>query len=442
MKDMGIMSKLGVIAGVAFIAAAATVAQFRGGAVTPKPQSAGPAAASVNEAPEYAPSVLREPALVDKATEARVIDEAARTAWAFVDRGYSPKTGFINANPDWPYPTIWDVASGIAAFYSARGLGFISDEEYKKRTTRALETLKTARLYHGIAYGRNYDANTGELVGADQKPSQNGTGYSSIDLGRLLVWLRIVANDDPALLPLAQQVAQRLNAKVLIKGGYLQGEEILKTGVSKYQEGRLGYEQYAATGFDVWGMRAQNALRAAVNVKRVNVDGVPIFADKRGLDRLTSEPFIMHGLEVGLNGEMRDMAWQVLALQAKRYDKTGQITIASEDALNEAPHFFYYYCVYCSGKPFTINVHSPGINLDSPRWVSTKAAFAWHALMPSKYTWLAIKTVEPAQQPGKGWATGVYEKTGKSTGVMNLNTAAIILESALYYKTGKPFLKS
>jgi len=98
--------------------------------------------------------------------------------------------------------------------------------------------------------------------------------------------------------------------------------------------------------------------------------------------------------------------------------------------------------VYCSGKAFTINVHNPGVTLDSPRWISSKAAFAWHVLAPSKYTWLAVEAVKPAHQPGKGWATGVYEGTGKSTEAMSLNTAAIILESALYYKTGKPMLAS
>jgi hypothetical protein len=34
------------------------------------------------------------------------------------------------------------------------------------------------------------------------------------------------------------------------------------------------------------------------------------------------------------------------------------------------------------------------------------------------------------------------EGTGKSTGTLALNTSAVILEAALYRKTGKPFLQS
>jgi hypothetical protein len=116
--------------------------------------------------------------------------------------------------------------------------------------------------------------------------------------------------------------------------------------------------------------------------------------------------------------------------------------MASEDALNVKPYYFFYYCVYCSGKEFVINVHRPGTNLNEPRWISSKAAYAWHALLPSKYTWTAINSVKAAHVPGKGWATGVFEKGGQSTGVLSLNTAAVILEAALFQKTGRPFLRS
>jgi hypothetical protein len=441
---MRIMTKLGMLTAGVLVAGAATVVSVSSQTDSRPAATAAtsaPAARVPDVPPAYAPKVLHEKSDVDKATEMRVINDAAKTAWAFVDQGYVPETGLVKPSNTWPYPTIWDIGSSIGSYYAARGLGFITDEEYKQRTKRALETLAKARMYQDFAYGRNYDARTGELVGLDQKPSEDGTGYSSMDLGRLLVWLKIVSRD-PELAPLAQQVAVRLNAKQIIKGGYLQGEQITKEGHFKYQEGRLGYEQYAATGFALWGMNADKALRMGHNTRKTGVMGIPVWADKRKLDRLTSEPFIMHGLELGLSGEMRELAWQTLALQAKRYEQTGQITMASEDALNDKPHYFYYYCVYCSGKPFTINVHKPGVELDEPRWMSSKAAFAWHAIAPSKYTWLAIRSVERAQQPGRGWATGVYEKTGKSTQVLSLNTAALILESALYYKTGQPMIKS
>ncbi|HEY0673231.1 MAG TPA: DUF3131 domain-containing protein [Longimicrobiales bacterium] len=436
------MSKLAIVLAGGVVLAGASVATLAFDRSSPTPKVAVVAPID-NRPPSYVPRILTEPSGVDVATEQRAFDEAARSAWAFIEAGHIAGTGLTVAQTTWAYPTVWDIASTLAAYYAGRGLGFISEDEYRRRTLRALQTLERARLYNNVAYGRNYDAKTGDLVGHDQKPSINGTGYSAIDLGRLLVWLKIVSQDNPELAAAAQRVAGRINASHVVRNGYMHGETVAKdASVAKYQEGRLGYEQYAAHGFQLWGMKADRAARAAHNARKVVVQGLPMTADRRKLDRITSEPFILHGLEIGLDGEMKEMAWQTLAQQAQRYSKTGIMTMASEDALNVKPYYFYYYCVYCSGKEFVINVHSPGTDLDEPRWLSTKAAFAWHALLPSKYTWSAIDAVRPAHVPGKGWASGVFEKSGKSTEVLSLNTAAVILEAALYRKTGKPFLKS
>ena len=97
--------------------------------------------------------------------------------------------------------------------------------------------------------------------------------------------------------------------------------------------------------------------------------------------------------------------------------------------------------VWHRGRPFVVEGKGENQYVDKPRWVSSKAAYAWYALFPSKYTWLGVQTVQPALRAGKGWDTGVYEKTNKPTGVMSLNTAAIILEASLYKKTGRPLVK-
>ena len=438
---MHIMNKLGMITAGVVVMGAATAAHFT------KSKDLNPSdvqsAIESNDPPKYAPSILKEPVPASIAEVDRYYEDAARTAWQFLDRGYVPKTGLIMAQSDWPYPTVWDIASTLAAYYSARGLGFISNDEYVKRTGLALQTLKAAKLYDNVAYGRNYDARSGELVGAGHEAAGNGVGFSAIDLGRLLVWLKIVQQSSPELAGLAQDVAKRINVSRTVRGGYLYGETLPGKGkLMVYQEGRIGYEQYSAAGFQLWGFPADRAADLAANALPTAVKNIPVFADKRKLDRLTSEPIILYGMEIGLTGKMRELAWQTLSLQAQRYKETGQITAVSEDALGVPPHYFYYYCVYCSGKAFVINVHEPGKEMNEPRWISTKAAFAWHALLPNQYTWKTVQAVKAAHDPAKGWASGVMEKTGKSTGTLALNTSAVILEAALYRKTGRSFLQS
>jgi hypothetical protein len=188
-------------------------------------------------------------------------------------------------------------------------------------------------------------------------------------------------------------------------------------------------------GFAVWGHEARNALDPRKNASTVEVMGERIPRDKRGTDRLTSEPVVLMGLEVGWTPEFRTIAEAMLRAQEARYKQTGAITIASEDAVQMPPHYFYYYTFWSDGKPFA--VRAMGAGTEGPRWVSAKGAYAWHSLMPSAYTWSAIGAVEPARSAA-GWSSGVYEENGKSTEVRNLNTAGVILQAALYREQGRP----
>ena len=433
---------------IALAGAAATAAGvFLGGAgddETPAypslptmPQTAEVAAQSA----PFAPASMAAPVPAGS-PEDSIYQHAALAAWRFLDSHHAPATGLIAAQPTWAYPTVWDIGSTLGAYFSANRLGFLEDAEYERRVRALLGTMLQARLYEGIAYGRNYDYRTGELVGNDQEPSENGTGYSAIDQGRLLVWLRIIALDLPDVADEAAQVAARLDESRILMDGYMHGKSVTDAGeLLEFQEGRIGYEQYSATGFGLWDMRAERALRLEENAVPATVLGVPITGDRRGLDRLTSEPLILAGMELGWSAGLRELALQTLAAQVRRHEETGQITIASEDAVGVPPHYFYYYCVYCSGEPFTINVHAPGTSLDEPRWISTKSAFAWHALLPSQYTWSAVEAVLPALDPSAGWASGVFEGSGESTATPNLNTSAVILESALYRQLRRPFIE-
>jgi hypothetical protein len=89
-----------------------------------------------------------------------------------------------------------------------------------------------------------------------------------------------------------------------------------------------------------------------------------------------------------------------------------------------------------------VNIHTPGRQLQEPRWISTKAAFGWHALLPSACTWRAVQAVQPALDAQQGWASGVFEGSGESTATYALNSSAVILEAAAYRHLRSPFLQA
>ena len=396
--------------------------------------------------PPTPPPDVASPPSASVVDERQLFLNGARIAWAFVERNYQPSTGLARAHDTYQYVTIWDVASTFAATYSAHELGLVSDAVYNQRIQRGLTTLSTMELFDGAAFNKSYDSKTGRMVDRSQRISSKGYGWSVTDIGRLLTWLRIIAVNQPQFAPQATAIVNRLNFGRLIDGdGYLKGQDVEpRTGQMRvYTEGRMGYEQYAAAGLAVWGHRADKALDARLNAQPVSVFGVSIVADKRGDERITSEPYIMMGMETGwYSPELRQQAWRVLAAQEARYKSTGTITMVSEDALPDPPWYFYYYDVYRQGRTFAVDAHSGQGYVESPRWVSSKAAFAWHALLPSPYTMLVLQAVQPSLIPGKGWGAGVYEGTLKPTGDASLNTAALILEAAAYNLRGHPFLQS
>lgn len=367
--------------------------------------------------------------------------DAARTSWNFVNRITEPTTGLARAHDKYSYVTLWDISGVIAANYVAHELAFINDATYDAHISKILATLSTVDLYNNVAFNRIYDAKTGRMVDNGSKISAVGAGYSSVDIGRLLIWLRIISWKQPKYAPLATQIVKRLDMSKLLQDGFLRGVDVdPRTGARKeFQETEIGYQQYALSGFAMWGARVNNTgLDVKKNTAVINVFGVRLLTDNRGNDRVMSEPYIMLGLETGYRTpELRYQASQVLAAQNARYQKTGIVTAITEDALPDPPHYFYYYSVWHRAKPFV--VEGPGDNkvVDKPRWVSSKAAFGWHAVLPNTYTQLVLNTVRPAGTPA-GWGSGVYEGTQRPTGVPSLNTAALIMESALFKINAKP----
>ena len=388
-----------------------------------------------------AAGLLPAPAVDDTVpTEREFFLHAARVAWRYIEQQSHAETGMVNSVVGYPYTTVWDLASALAALYCADQLDLIQGEDYDRRLRRLLGTMQRMPLFEGRAFNKNYSTERATMVDRDNRDSERGVSVTVTDMGRLLIWLKIIGATQPQYAALVDSVAHRFDLQRFVREGYLYGEALDSRGrLQPYQEGRLGYEQYAAAGFELWGAQARRSLDLHHNAQEVSVLGIPLLADRRRGEHLASEPFVLMGLELGWYPELRNQAWRMLAAQEARFRETGAVTVASEDAINQAPYFLYY-SVFTDGRPFVV-MDPEGRAGDFPRTVSTKAAFAWHALLPSAYTWRAVQTVAAAAG-SVGWGSGVFESSpGRSTGAENVNTAAVVLESALYYMRGRPLIE-
>jgi hypothetical protein len=129
----------------------------------------------------------------------------------------------------------------------------------------------------------------------------------------------------------------------------------------------------------------------------------------------------------------------LLKVQAQRFERTQILTAVNEDSLDRPPYFLYY-SVYANGQPWNA-VSSRGKSYPQLRFISTKAAFAWQALMPNdSYTSILRKAVENLGNQNRGYLSGRYENSnlGVNTAI-DVNTNAVILESLLYQaRSGQP----
>ena len=184
------------------------------------------------------------------------------------------------------------------------------------------------------------------------------------------------------------------------------------------------------------------ALRLEENGLPVQVMGHTLLADARGRDRLTSDPVILLGLELGCDPPMERLARSLLGAQASRYRKTGRVTMAAEDSISRPPHFFYYYSVYTHRKAFAVDVQDPMRSSTSrggsaPRPRSPGMRCCRDPIPGSRHRLSSPRTPPPAGDPG------VYEGSATCpTGALNLNTAAVILTAALVDRRGQPVFEA
>src|SRR5207248_1041652 len=141
----------------------------------------------------------------------------ARHALAYLNTYYQPKTGLVNATPDWPNTTLWDIGGQLLGYHAAKELGLLTQDEFDKRVSTTLSTLKQLELFRNATFNKLYATRTGALGDGGR------LGWSATDLGRFMLALKILAIREPQLAADAEAVARRTDLKQVVKDGYLQG---------------------------------------------------------------------------------------------------------------------------------------------------------------------------------------------------------------------------
>lgn len=367
---------------------------------------------------------------------------AAVAAWAYFPANLRPETGLVDSVAGFPASTLWDSGSFLDAAIVAERLGILPPAEFDAMMSKALGSLAQLPLFAGKLPNKSFDTRTLAMTDYRNAPSEVGIGWSGLDLGRMLVPLYVLATRYPQHAEEVQRVLARWNIATSTKDGVIVGAEKTENGYDVLQEGRVGYEQYAARGFSLMGYDTGEAMRVERFLKPVTVDGIVVPTDRRagegygGHAFTLSEPYVLYGLEFGWSTRIRELAWQVYLAQENRFAKTGILTAVSEDQLDQSP-YFVYSTIYANETPWKVMTPN-GKDASDFRLLSTKASMGWDALYQTDYTGKLVQALA-GLKTAAGWQTGIFEKDGKADTAITANTNAGIL-LAMHFRSLGPLL--
>ncbi|EPX75441.1 DUF3131 domain-containing protein [Salipiger mucosus] len=449
----------------AFLGAAAGLAPATAQeATTPEPQPAETGTPGIDDAisdllPPWAGTGSREPTGDHFGRHGALTPremEMARTAWSYFVERYQPETGLVNAVGSYPSTTLWDTASYISGLVAAYELGIIDKREFDLRATKLIATLRNLDLFRGEAPNKVYNTETGAKVNYANEPGE--VGFSVLDMGRMLVWLRILKERYPYLANGVDNIPLRWNyCNIVADDGRLFGSLVRGNGETRYvQEGRLGYEEYAAKGFALWGFDVSGAFDPAP-LKYHEIYDVQVPYDGRdprvfhNQNYVLTESYLLDGLELGWDlptndddapgiasqGWRAEFAHRIFLVQQRRFEATGIITARSEHQVDGKP-YFVYDSIFADGYPWNTLDPSDVYQPDRAA-VAAKAAIGMWALWDVPYTDLLFETVADLSEPEGGFYEGLYENGNGYIPLQTANNNGIIL-AALLYKAQGPIL--
>ncbi|MXU64633.1 DUF3131 domain-containing protein [Rhodobacteraceae bacterium KN286] len=380
---------------------------------------------------------------------------AARVAWTYFETFTQESTGLANSVGSYPSTTLWDTASYISGLVAAYELCIIERAEFDSRMYKLLATFATLDLFRGELPNKVYHTETGAKV--DYTNAAGEIGFSALDIGRFLVWMRIVKNRYPHFGNTIDAVLLRWDySNVIDAEGTLYGARVDRnSGETKYdQEGRLGYEEYAAKGFALWGFDAAAAHRpepyqtAEIYEVDVPYDG----RDPRvfhAQNYVVTEGYILDGMElnwdlpqdetssdaVHTDGWRAEFADRIYRVQEARYQQEGFLTARSEHNV-KGPPYFTYDTIFSDGYAWN-TVTPSGDYAPDHAAIATKAALGLWALWDTPYTDALYGATISLRDPERGFYEGLYERGQGPIILQTANNNGILLAALLYKAQGK-----
>ncbi|PSW18149.1 DUF3131 domain-containing protein [Photobacterium sanctipauli] len=379
--------------------------------------------------------------------------EWAEIAWTYVENNTDLTTGLVNSLDNFPTTNLSNLADYLIALMAAREFEFITSKEHDERLTLVLSFLNEMPLGLTGVPNKVYSTGTGMMVDYGNQPGE--VGWSSIDIGRLLIVLAMTKQRNPEFSEYVDKAVLRWNfCELVTEDGELYGGVVNNGQVQRFKEGRLGIEEYTSYGYLDWQIVPEKAMMLDP-YEVVTINGIDLLFDGRDprhydvLRPVYSTPYLLLGLEFNWdniadtqsndsqhsNEVLAAMADSIYRIQESRWEVDRIYTARGEHIVTGEP-YFVYDSIYALGTPW-ITVAEDGSDHDEKALVSTRVAFQMWALWKTDYTKRLMTLVRELYDPERGWYEGRYELTSSYEKSISLQTNAGVLEALMYKANGK-----
>ncbi len=390
--------------------------------------------------------------------------DMALHAWQYFTRTVFPETGLPQGAVGSDTLTMSNVAGYLAALTCAKRIGVLEEIKFHERMTKLVTWLNRMQLNSLGVPNTFYSGRTGQSLNGISQPGEDG--HSALDIGRLLIWMRIVRNEFPTHASAIDRAVLRWNFRKLIDAdGLIYGSYYRDGGLHSYREGRFGELQYAAKGFALWGFNINASMQPDdTSLMTINNILLPFdnrYSHKSPIPRPQGEPFqpgavtttssLLNGMEFDwkipatatdpetwkVDQKSLQLARSVFSVQKSRYEIGGKLTARAAHNLDRHP-YFVIDSIIALGAPFA-TMDKSGRPEPKQSCVSTSAAFQLWAMFEGKYTDLLMDAMETLFDQYGGWYAGFYEDGGTTNKAISLNDNAVVLESLAFVLCGPLF---
>ena len=366
----------------------------------------------------------------------------AKVAWKYFEANYQPETGLVSDRSDMKGTSLWGMGDYLAALQSATAMELVSLKKFDLRVRKFLATLQRLDLFSGELPHRGYDIRSLEPVDYGNNPVSEGTGWSGLDVGRMLLALHNLKSCYPQYTETVDEILLDWSYLRVVRNGRLNSAEVKEDNFNRrlakvHPVNQLGYEEYAARGFQLWGFDASKSAVGG-DYQTQSVDGLEILSQRERQGKqaeqnyVVADPFIRYGLELGFDPQMRSLVYPMLQAEAKRYRDKGLFSAANTVLIQKEPYVIHS-TILGNNEPWS-TISGEGKTKDKHRIASVATAFAYGSLFPEdEYAQELQQAVVDLYNPDLGYYEGFYEQNGKAALGFTSSTNAIVLQS-LYYK--------